>query len=214
MCFSNMILDRNQIFISILIILHVVGVLGISLQETRQLVLSLSFVNLLIGFILLLFSVVNQRKTLFVFLFSAFILGFGSELIGVHTGLLFGDYWYGSNLGPKIAGVPLIIGINWGLLAVSSAALTESFKFNKWIKITLNSFLMVAFDLVMEPVAMKSDFWSWSNDIIPLYNYICWFFVAFLIQMIYLNLFNVQSNIVFKSLFIIQFLFFIVLNLI
>jgi putative membrane protein len=206
-------LDKHFLFISILAILHVVGILGISFDKTRELVLSLSFVNLLIGFLILIFSTLDQSKRLLVILCVAFVIGYVAELIGVHTGLLFGDYWYGKNLGPKLAGVPLIIGINWGVLALTSSAFTESISVNKWVKIMINSALMVTFDVVMEPVAMKSDFWSWSGNVIPIYNYICWFFVAIIIQFIYLNWFKVQTNIVFKSLFIIQFLFFIVLNL-
>lgn len=209
-----MSLDKKYLFISILIILHIVGVIGISIESTKNLVLSLSFVNLLIGFLLLVLSINKEKKELLIFLAIAFLIGFVSELIGVHTGLLFGDYWYGNNLGPKLAGVPLIIGINWGVLAVISSAFTESLTINKWVKILFNSAMMVTFDVVMEPVAMKSDFWSWSSNEIPMYNYICWFFIALIIQFIYLNWFKIQSNIVFKSLFIIQFLFFIILNLI
>ena len=56
----------------------------------------------------------------------AFAIGFSAELIGVHSGMLFGNYSYGNNLGLKLAEVPLIIGINWGVLAVTSASITET----------------------------------------------------------------------------------------
>jgi len=208
-----MLWDKKYIFVFVIIILHVVGVIGISIESTKNLVLSLSFINLTIGFLLLVFSVNNEKKGLLIFLAIAFIIGYLSELIGVHSGLLFGDYWYGKNLGPKIAEVPVIIGINWGILAITSAAITELYKFNKWSKVFLNSLLMVLFDFVMEPVAMKSDFWSWKDDVVPIYNYFCWFIIAFIIQVIYLNLFNIKLNIVFRALFIIQFVFFLILYL-
>ena len=41
-----------------------------------------------------------------------------TEAIGVNTGLLFGTYEYGANLGFKIFGVPLIIGVNWTVLII------------------------------------------------------------------------------------------------
>jgi putative membrane protein len=119
---------------------------------------------------------------------------------------------YGANLGLKLMEVPLIIGINWGVLAITSASLTQRFIDNIFIKIGVNSLLMVFFDFVMEPVAMKSDFWSWENDVIPFFNYVCWFFVATILQVIYLNFFKTSTNKVLNTLFIIQLLFFIILN--
>jgi putative membrane protein len=106
----------------------------------------------------------------------------------------------------------LIIGINWGVLAITSASLTQKFINNIYIKIGVNSLLMVFFDFIMEPVAMKSDFWSWENDVIPIYNYVCWFFVALILQAIYLNFFKNRTNKVLNALFLIQLLFFTILN--
>jgi putative membrane protein len=202
---------RNIILV--LVILHVVGLVGISISQTRELVLSLSPINLFIAFVLLLVSEFKNKKSLLTFILIAFVIGFGSELVGVHTGILFGDYSYGANLGVKFMEVPLIIGINWAVLAITSASLTEKLTENLSIKVLVNTVLMVFFDFIMEPVAMKSDFWSWHNDEIPFYNYVCWFFVALLLQVIYLFFFKIKSNIVFKSLFIIQLVFFTLLNL-
>jgi putative membrane protein len=202
---------RNIILI--LVILHIVGLVGISIPQTRDLVLSLSPINLFIGFLLLLVSEFNNKRSLLTFILFAFVIGFGSELIGVHTGILFGNYSYGANLGLKFMEVPLIIGINWAVLAITSASLTEKLTEYLSVKVLVNTVLMVFFDFIMEPVAMKSDFWSWHNDEIPFYNYVCWFFIALLLQVIYLIFFKIKSNIVFKSLFIIQLVFFILLNL-
>ncbi len=209
MKFAN---HRN--LIAVLVILHVVGLIGILLPKTRDLVLSLSPINLFLGFIVLLFSDVKNVRSILIFVSLAFIIGFGSELIGVHTGLLFGEYSYGANLGIKFLDVPLIIGINWAVLAITSSSLSEKLTKNLWIKVIINSLLMVLFDFIMEPVAMKSDFWSWENDVIPFYNYVCWFLVAIVLQVIYLFLFKIESNKVYKSLFFIQLVFFLFLNLV
>lgn len=202
---------RNSILV--LAILHVVGLVGILIPQTKDLVLSLSPINLFIGFLLLLVSEFKVKRPLLTFIIIAFAIGFGSELVGVHTGILFGNYSYGANLGLKFMEVPLIIGINWAVLAITSASLTEKLTENLSVKVLVNTLLMVFFDFIMEPVAMKSDFWSWHNDEIPFYNYVCWFFVALLLQVIYLFFFKIKSNIVFKSLFIIQLVFFTLLNL-
>lgn len=202
---------RNLILL--LVILHTVGVVGILVPQTRNLVLSLSSINLFLGFIVLLLSESKNLRSILTFVSIAFIIGFGSELIGVHTGLLFGNYSYGANLGVKFQDVPLIIGVNWAVLVITSGSLTENLTENLWVKVLLNSILMVFFDFIMEPVAMKSDFWSWNNDAIPFFNYVCWFFIALMLQMIYLRFFKIKSNIVYKSLFVIQLVFFTLLNL-
>jgi len=208
----SMKLATHRNLILVLVILHLVGVVGILVPQTRDLVLSLSAINLFLGFIIILLS---DRKNLMALLFFsaiAFLIGYGSELIGVHTGILFGNYSYGANLGIKLMEVPLIIGINWGVLAITSASLTERITNNLFVKIVLNSLLMVFFDFIMEPVAMKSDFWSWQNGVIPFYNYVCWFFISVILQVIYLLFFQIKSNKVFHALFVIQLLFFTILN--
>ena len=209
-----LLMKKNQgvFLIAILIIFHMVGLIGIMLPDFKQLILSLSFLNLLLAFTVILLAENENKLLLISFLSIAFIIGISVELIGVHTGMLFGDYSYGANLGPKLWGVPLVIGINWGVLSITTASITQKINLPVYFKIIVNAFLLVLFDFVMEPVAMKSDFWSWKNDEIPLFNYVCWFFVALILQLIYHWIRKPKSNKVFNALFVIQLLFFIILN--
>jgi putative membrane protein len=203
---------QNKYLIAILIIFHMVGLVGIMLPNFKDLILSLSFLNLLLAFVVILLGEDESKPILMKFLLVAFVIGLTVELIGVHTGLLFGDYKYGLNLGPKLWDVPLVIGINWGVLTVTAASATHSLKLPHTLKIILNAFILVIFDFVMEPVAMKSDFWSWNNNSIPFFNYVCWFFIAVILQLIYFAMRKRNSNKVFNALFFIQFIFFIILN--
>ncbi len=209
-----LLMKKNQgvFLIAILIIFHMVGLIGIMLPDFKQLILSLSFLNLLLAFTVIILAENENILLLISFLSIAFIIGISVELIGVHTGMLFGDYSYGANLGPKLWGVPLVIGINWGVLSITTASITQKINLPVYLKIIVNAFLLVLFDFVMEPVAMKSDFWSWKNDEIPLFNYVCWFFVALILQLIYHWIRKPKSNKVFNALFVIQLLFFIILN--
>ncbi len=209
-----LLMKKNQgvFLIAILIIFHMVGLIGIMLPDFKQLILSLSFLNLLLAFTVIILAENENKLLLISFLSIAFITGISVELIGVHTGMLFGDYSYGANLGPKLWGVPLVIGINWGVLSITTASITQKINLPVYLKIIVNAFLLVLFDFVMEPVAMKSDFWSWKNDEIPLFNYVCWFFVALILQLIYHWIRKPKSNKVFNALFVIQLLFFIILN--
>jgi len=205
--------SHPTLIITILIILYVVGLVGILFPQTRGVVLPLSSVNLFLGFLLLSYSEKKSLKSLLIFMAIAFIIGFCSELIGVQTGILFGNYSYGTNLGIKFIGVPLIIGLNWAVLTVTSASITEGFSENIVFRVVINSLIMVLFDFVMEPVAVKFDFWSWHSNEIPVYNYVCWFLISVILQFMYLTYFTIKSNIVYKTLFIVQFLFFLFLNL-
>lgn len=209
-----LLMKKNQgvFLIAILIIFHMVGLIGIMLPDFKELILSLSFLNLLLAFTVIILAENENKLLLISFLSIAFIIGISVELIGVHTGMLFGDYSYGANLGPKLWGVPLVIGINWGVLSITTASITQKINLPVYFKIIVNAFLLVLFDFVMEPVAMKSDFWSWKNDEIPLFNYVCWFFVALILQLIYHWIRKSKSNKVFNALFVIQLLFFIILN--
>ena len=73
---------------------------------------------------------------------------------------------------------------------------------------------MVGLDFFIEPIAISLDFWSWKYDTIPLQNYLGWFLIAFLLQLIFLSVFNkAEKNIVAIVLFGWQIIFFGVLNL-
>ena len=126
---------------------------------------------------------------------------------------LFGDYSYGTNLGPKFLGVSPVIGINWGVLALASASLVKRFVSSLGLKIILSSLLMLSVDLLMEPVAIKSGFWSWGGYDVPLYNYVCWFLVAVFLQWVLFKSGKAETNKVYETLLILIVLFFSFLNL-
>jgi putative membrane protein len=42
----------------------------------------------------------------------------------------------------------------------------------------LAGLLTVAFDWIMEPVAIRLDYWTWAGGDIPLQNYLAWFLIA------------------------------------
>ena len=39
--------------------------------------------------------------------------------------------------------------------------------------------LMVGFDLLLEPAAVKLNYWVWVKDYIPVQNYLAWFGLSF-----------------------------------
>ncbi len=173
----------NKYLAAVILILHVVGLFGLN-SSLHDWFLALTPVNLLITFGVVLFSMSKAPSgLLFAMTVIAFLGGFFAEYIGVHTGLLFGDYAYGDGLGPQWEGIPYAIGMNWAMLVLVTRSLANSIHANKWIQPVIAATLMVILDLWIEPVAPKLDYWSFGG-IAPISNYIGWFGVAWLLHML------------------------------
>jgi bisanhydrobacterioruberin hydratase len=203
---------RALIIISLLIVFYTVGVVGLSLDSQRDDFLELSFFNLALSFGLLLLGRTQHSLKLYGFIFLAFTIGMSVEWIGVHTGFLFGNYRYGESLGFRLFDVPIIIGINWAMLVMISAAVAKTIPVSRWIQIILATAFMVILDVLIEPVAIKSDYWIWDGPI-PFSNFIDWFLVTIILQAIYFRLNLAEVNKVAIALYFIQLVFFIILNI-
>ena len=196
----------------VLILFHLIG-LGIFLYPDR--VEGLSGFNMLLCAVLIFFSANNWRTEAYL-LIGIIIGGFTVEAIGVNTGLLFGTYEYGSELGPKIYGVPLVLGFNWYCVVAACAHMVLKWSptsFPLIIRAIIVGLLCVLLDYFIEPVAIKYNFWDWENSVIPLFNYVCWFIFATIFAGFYLlkvKIFNSTAHFLFYT----WLLFFFILNLI
>lgn len=202
---------------AVLVIFYTVGIIGLFLPVYRDSFLKLSFFNLLLSFVVLIAGRKTQKKSFLLFLLICFMTGIGAEWVGVHTGLLFGDYVYGANLGFKLDDIPLIIGVNWGLLSVGACTVVAYFMagnsgWKLFLKTLCSALLMMALDVLIEPVAIDSDFWSWNSAAIPVFNYVCWFLIAFPLHFVYFKWKLDEQNPVAIALFMILVLFFAILN--
>ncbi len=206
---------RQEILIAVLVIFYTVGITGILLPESRESFLKLSPMNLLLSFAILILSRKTEKQLFLIFGFICFLTGMSAEWIGIHTGWLFGDYAYDSNLGVKLSGVPLIIGINWGILSVcccSVSALLFEKRLRPVFLAMISALLMMLLDVLIEPVAISSGYWHWNSPNIPLYNYVCWFAIAFPLHFVYFRWKLNEQNKVSIALFVIMVIFFTVLN--
>lgn len=190
---------------------HVVGVIGLSLPEYRDLFLMLTPAHLLTTMILMLFFHKGWNDAFPIFAAAAFWIGFGSEIIGIHTGYLYGDYVYGPTLGPKLWDVPLVIGVNWFVLAYLTGSVFHKIP-NDWYAAFLGATAMTALDYILEPVAVALEFWAWKWETIPVSNYLGWFGVSFLVHLIYRKANFEKSNPIAVFLLITWILFFTILN--
>jgi len=204
---------KTNISILIVIIFHIVGLIGFLIPFLRPYFLRIVPAHLLLMLFLLLFNHHGRFFKLILFFLIISILGFFAEWIGVHKQWLFGHYVYDNTLGFKLKEVPLMIGINWFLLIYSASVLTQKIPVKTaWQKIISGALILVLLDLLIEPVAIRSGYWHWIGNGIPLKNYICWFLLsAFFIFLFRIYNFRTQ-NWVAPTVLIAQFIFFLVLN--
>ena len=175
---------KVNIIIILLLILHLVGGVALSMDSVKSIFLALTPFNLALTFGLLIWANDDFSFNFFKIISILFLIGFFVEVLGVYSGLLFGEYHYGKTLGFQFLEVPLIIGVNWVMLLVSSFAVSSYFVSNSILKVVLSSIIMVFLDLMIEPVAIRLDFWYWQAEVIPLQNYLMWFIVSLLMNWI------------------------------
>ncbi|MGW2623989.1 carotenoid biosynthesis protein [Micromonospora taraxaci] len=130
--------------------------------------------------------------------------GFAIEAIGVATGVPFGSYDYSGELGPKLAGVPLIIPLAWTWMAwpawLAAVRLTGGGSttstgggstVGRWAgRIALATVGLAAWDLFLDPQMVAEGYWVWRDATpalpglagIPVSNYLGWLLFAVLMM--------------------------------
>lgn len=198
--------------VRLIIIFHLVGIAGLSIAETKPLFLMLVPYHLLLMTLVLFFTHDGFGARFILFFLLVFIIGLGVEWAGVHTGQLFGSYTYGPTLGFGVDGIPLIMGVNWFLLAYC-VGVTLQYSGIKYIalRVLSGALLLVLLDVVIEPAAIKYNYWHWANGVVPVNNYICWFVLGAILLLVFELLRFKKQSIVGVVLLISQFIFFIAL---
>ncbi|MGB0429123.1 MAG: carotenoid biosynthesis protein [Bacteroidia bacterium] len=194
--------------IALFMIISVVGFVGILSTPFHDLTLSLTPYNLwfLLGVLLFFHQKWYLKEAVWMLL--VFVVGFFIEVLGVKTGVIFGEYSYGKTLGIKLFEVPITMGVNWLLMSYTSVKLITQIKAPAVVKGLLAGLIMVSIDFVMEPVAIEFDFWTWSESKIPIKNYIAWFAVGSFLNILYFNISTVSLNKISMSLFLYLIAFF------
>jgi len=222
-----MLYKKPGIPLFIAILFHFTGVLGILFTPYRDWFIANTPLTLILMGILLAASQEKIEKGFVLFFLLAFVTGMVTEMIGVNTGILFGNYAYGTVMGPKLLGVPFLIGMNWFVIVFCCGSLMHKLnkvmlaKYDapipvaiiKWSVIIDGAVLATFFDWLMEPVAVKLGFWSWEGGVIPMLNYACWFGISAILLGVQQQLKIKAQNHFAIHLLIIQSLFFLSLRI-
>jgi putative membrane protein len=207
-------LNRIQFCSILMVLFHIVGLYGFLNSDFETLFIALVPYHLLLMLGLLIYSTKDFSKNIKIFAVIIYLAGFFIEVIGVNTGLIFGDYSYGEALGLKVLSTPLLIGVNWLILIYCTGVLLEYFKLKNSIIFSLiGALILLGIDFLIEPVAIRFNYWSWSGGQIPLQNYIGWYIFSFLLFFVFKGLdFNKNNKAAIVLLFA-QIGFFLGLNM-
>ncbi len=220
-------LSKNQIATAVAVLFHTIGLLGI-LYFDKDFFIKTTPLNLLLMFTLIIYTQKHKNFHFWIFVLVAFTTGIFVELVGTHTGLLFGNYKYGVVLGPTIKNVPWVIGINWFVVIFCcgismkmllkkittsiDADVTSQRPILKTLSVIIDgATVAVVFDWLMEPVAIQLGYWKWAGDI-PVFNYACWFLVSIVLLLFFHFLKFDKENKFAVDLLLIQAMFFLLLR--
>lgn len=204
-------IDRRRA-IGAVLLLHTVGLVALC-TPLAPWVLPLTPLNLVLtAAAMIVFSELDRRTLALAMLLGA--LGYFVEVLGVHTGRVFGSYAYGDVLGLKVANVPLLIGLNWSMLVFAIGVPLARLRWPVWLKVLAGSAAMVALDVLIEPVAMHLGFWNWEDGVVPLRNYIAWGAVSAVFFTLYFLVPVRRENPLAQGVLAAQVLFFAGLNLV
>jgi len=231
-------ITRQQIATFIALAFHISGFIAIAFFKS-SLFISLTPLNLIICAVLIFWTQRIITTPFLVFCFFSYAAGFLAEYIGIHTGILFGNYTYGKVLGPKWNGVPWMIGLQWMItmycIGVSmnmlhkkisikqqlqqklspveqKSFLTRSKRWEFLSTVVDGALLAVLFDYVIEPAATTLGYWKWNTDDIPKSNYLSWWLVSVFVLAVFYSLTFKKQNLFAVHLLLIQFMFFLLLN--
>lgn len=117
------------------------------------------------------------------------------EYIGLVTGFPYSEFVYTGEMGYKLFGIlPWTVGLSWAPLVIGSVSIVYFITDKKILRIILPVFILVIFDLLFDPVAVKLGMWSYLKSgpyyYVPVQNFFGWVFsglIGSLICFFFLN---------------------------
>jgi putative membrane protein len=115
----------------------------------------------------------------------AFLVGFASEISGVHTGIPFSTYYYTDALQPQLVDVPIVIPLAWAMMAYPAWRVGELIGNTPLTRALVAAGALTAWDVALDPQMVGLGIWAWPNGglyhDIPLVNFLGWFLVGFVL---------------------------------
>ncbi len=126
--------SNPNLLIRILVLYYIVGIVLFLVEGTRSIFVSLTPLSLIMSFLVVLVFQPSWSQRLGVAFLTVFLTAIFVEIVGVQTGVLFGEYSYGKALGIKILDTPVMIGLNWLILIYCTSAIVNHLFSNRIIQ--------------------------------------------------------------------------------
>jgi uncharacterized membrane protein len=112
--------------------------------------------------------------------------GLAVEAVGVATGVPFGAYDYSGDLGPALAGVPVVVPLAWTWMAWPAWLAARRVTARPAARVALAAAGLAGWDLFLDPQMVAEGYWTWSDPHpalpgvpgVPVGNYLGWLAVA------------------------------------
>jgi putative membrane protein len=116
--------------------------------------------------------------------------GLAVEVLGLTTSFPFGDYAYTSDLGPKVAGVPLVVPMAWSMMAYPCLLAAQRLSSTTMGTALFGGWVLAAWDIFLDPQMVGQGYWSWANTGwqlpgvpgIPMQNFLGWLLAAMVLM--------------------------------
>ena len=194
-----------------LIIVYTSGVIGMWLRPQ----MFIPYTPAVLLMFALYFIYVHRRLSSRFFLALAVMgaLSYAIEVLGVTTAWAFGTYHYGTAFGPKAAGVPLCISLNWILVLCACWGFWSFWKMPFVLQSLLTALLCTFIDILMESLAPHFNWWFFLGGYAGIYNYLCWFLWSFTLALIFKSTLMKVKHPIAMQWIILNGLYFLILNL-
>lgn len=123
------------------------------------------------------------------------VVAYALEEFGVHTGLLFGRYYFNPVMGPKLDVIPIALPFGWmaliylswivtNLMIYGSPTPTKHNHVNILLGAALTALVCSTIDMNADPFCVANNWWVWLDGGpifgVPVHNWVGWFIVGFI----------------------------------
>lgn len=140
--------------------------------------------------------VTRGRRTAVLVLAASAGIGFLAEVVGVHTGVPFGQYRYSGTLGVEVAGVPVLVALAWTMFTWPAVVVAQRLGRTYPQRVAVAAWSLASWDLFLDPQMVDAGHWRWAHPAphlpgvptVPLTNLLGWLLVATVLSAVVLAL--------------------------
>ncbi len=136
---------------------------------------SFGIILILLGLSIVIILTHKYKKKFAIWSVVTYLTTMMLEILGTNAVLIFGEYSYGNNLGIKLFGVPLIIGLLWIILILGSVSVVNRLKLQPFY----SGLVLIIFDIPLEIVATRQELWHFVGGV-SLINFLTWGLIGIL----------------------------------